>query len=175
MSDYLLKPPGKRCVTSGRALRPGRECRSALVERDGEPVRLDYDLDAWPGPPEGDLIGHWLCRIPGQAPAVSTRPAPAERHRRFVAWDEAGTAEHEKLRYWLVVELLRSRRLELEGTEDLGYGDGPTRTLLLADPDSGDRFRVPDFGMTAGELRAYRAVAVRELPDAADEPTEEAA
>lgn len=159
MSEYLLKPPGKRCVASGRELRPGGRCRSALVERDDGPARLDYDLAEWAGPPEGEeLVGHWLCRIPGSTAAERTPPDPAELLARFTALDDAGPVEQEKLRYALAVELLRHRRLELEGTEPLGWGDddGPGRTLLLADVDGGDRHRVPDFAMTAGELAAYR-------------------
>ena len=94
------------CAATGQSLGPGDAYHAVLVEDNGQFVRRDYALSAWPGPPEG-AIAHWQARVPVQEPK-----------RRLTINDElllecvvrlADTTEPAKLNFRYVVALLLLR------------------------------------------------------------------
>jgi len=66
MTDYDIRPLGRKCSATGADLAPGTICHSVLLERDGKLVRLDFSEAAWTGPPDGAL-GAWKCLVPQPA------------------------------------------------------------------------------------------------------------
>lgn len=64
MVEFEFRRAGRQCSVQDRALEPGEEFFSALVEGDDEQlVRIDISAAAWTGPPE-DCVGWWRSRVP---------------------------------------------------------------------------------------------------------------
>ena len=64
MVEFEFRRAGRQCSVQDRALEPGEEFFSALVEGDDEQlVRVDISAAAWTGPPE-DCVGWWRSRVP---------------------------------------------------------------------------------------------------------------
>lgn len=63
MLNFEFRMAGKRCCRSDRPLLPGEEFFSALVEKQGETVRLDFAAENWQGPPE-ECVGWWKSSVP---------------------------------------------------------------------------------------------------------------
>ncbi|MBW3541577.1 MAG: hypothetical protein KY476_15015 [Planctomycetes bacterium] len=120
--DYRLRPIGRTCAASGEPLPPGSRCVSALVERDGELVRLDFAEAHWSGPPEG-TIGHWRSRA-SDAGAPGSQPLdPDSLMEHFERLCEEDVPATEKLRYVLALLLLQKKRLKLEGSRTIDDDD----------------------------------------------------
>jgi hypothetical protein len=144
--EYHVKPIGKTCAVSGAELVPGRGCYSALVEQDGQLVRLDYSEEGWAGPPPG-AIGYWKCIVP-QPEAPKARPLDPDALLRYLEQlSEDANPAQEKFRYVLALLLLQKRRLRIEGARQDGeieyleligtHGEGPfvVRDHHLADEE----------------------------------------
>jgi hypothetical protein len=98
--DYHLKPVGKQCAATGQELSPGAACYSAVVERNGELVRLDYSPAGWNGPP-ADSIGHWKCVVP-EPTAAKTKILDADALLKyFEQMTEDALPGRERFRYVL--------------------------------------------------------------------------
>src|SRR6185369_15047204 len=63
MTDYQIQPNTRRCVVTGRDLRPGEKFYTALLEDGAQFVRNDYSLEAWQGPPAG-AFSFWSGKVP---------------------------------------------------------------------------------------------------------------
>ena len=119
--DYHLRPLGKTCAATGEPLKPGSRCRSALVERDGQFTRLDFQEQAWTEPPEG-TIGHWRAIVPAEN-AQKAKPLDADALlRSFELMSEEASPSNEKFRYVLSLLLLQRRKLQLTGSRNEGDG-----------------------------------------------------
>jgi len=53
MTDYQIQPNTRRCLITGRELRPGERYYSALLEEGDRFVRQDFSAEAWQGAPAG--------------------------------------------------------------------------------------------------------------------------
>ena len=124
--DLHVKRLGRTCAASGDDLVPGSDCYSALIERDGELVRLDFAADAWTGPPDG-AIGYWRMRVPESAAPGAPQFDPETLLRYLEQLSENGGPTEERLRYVLALVLLKKRRLRIEGTRQ----DGDAQYLEL--------------------------------------------
>lgn len=147
--DYHLKPLGKTCAATGDDLVPGTGCVSALVEREGELVRLDFALDQWNGPPEG-TIAHWRRAVPEQTADRSRPLDPDSLLSCFEQLHEEASPATEKLRYVLALLLLQKRRLHVEGT----HVDGETEYLELVGSRSEGPFLLRDQQLAPDEIKA---------------------
>ena len=126
--DYQLKPISRTCAATGKALEPGDHCRSALVEREGKVIRLDFADDAWSEPPAG-IIGHWRSIVPQPE---SNKPRPLDIDA-MMAWFEQmsespGNPVQERFRYVVALLLVRKRWLRIDGSRE----DGDIEFLQLS-------------------------------------------
>lgn len=116
MLDYNLKPVGRTCARTGETLAPGTLCHSALVENNGELLRLDYSEAGWLPPPAG-LLAHWRCEVPDSTTVEKRSLDVDELLRQFERLHEEASPSQDKFRYVLALLLLQRRRLRLEGTK----------------------------------------------------------
>ncbi len=143
--DYLIKSIGKNCAGTGEPLLPGSRCRSVLVERDGQVLRLDFAEKNWPGQCE-DMIGSWVCIVP-DGPKKKQELDLETCLEMFTQLIEQPNRVQEKMAYVLALLLLKKHRLILEQTrveEEQEYlvlqgslGEGPfeMRNLKLDDQE----------------------------------------
>lgn len=112
--DYEVQRCTRHCAASGRVLGEGEEFFSVLVAQGAGVVRLDYAIEAWPGPPEGAL-GWWRSRVPTRD-GKKAQLAPSEVLLELFNELE-GTADKLDMRYVMALLLVRRRILRLEETE----------------------------------------------------------
>jgi hypothetical protein len=143
--DYQLKPLGKTCTATGKPLLPGSTCRSALVERNGQMVRLDYSLEGWTGPP-ADAIGYWLTKAPEQSGPPKLDPEQLMRY--FEQLSEEASPRHDEARYLLALMLLQQRRLRLEEVRTDDSGD----VLVLSGLRGEGTFEVPHLKLDDADV-----------------------
>lgn len=125
--EFSFRPIAKACSRTGRVFRPGEECWSVLVERDGQLMRQDYAVEAWTGPPSG-AIGHWKAVVPGSADALRAKLDPDSLFESFVQLEDSPNIVQRQYRYVLALLLLRKRRLILE--EVIEVDDRPLMRLI---------------------------------------------
>jgi hypothetical protein len=143
--DYQIKPPGKLCAATGKPLAPGTECRSVLVEQNGQLVRLDYSPEGWSDPPEG-AIGIWKTRLPEQVGPPKLDPEQLMRY--FEQLQEEASPGHGETCYLLALILLKQRRLRLD---NIRSDDGGS-ILELSGLRGEGSFEVPNFEFADDDL-----------------------
>jgi hypothetical protein len=158
MTPYAIQGPARQCTASGRALQPGEQFYSALLDEDGRFVRKDYAADAWPGPPPG-AIAHWAGRIPASGPAK--RPTFNDELLADCFEHLAGAAEpaQRNFRYVLALWLMRRKRFKFEDVRR----DGEQDLLCVRDARSGARHEVPDPRLSEAEMQAVQDEVFRVL------------
>lgn len=145
--DYQLKSIGKHCHATGEPLTPGSRCHSALVERRGELVRLDYLATAWPGPPDG-AIADWLCEVPSSTEVAHT---PLDTESLFELFEELldeASPGREPLVYVLALLLVQKRRLRIEETGQAAESE----TLLVSGSQGEGPFEIRDQNLSNTEI-----------------------
>ncbi len=148
MTDYQVQAPTRRCVATGRDLRPGERYHSVLRDREGKFVREDYAADAWPGPPP-DIYGHWTGRVPSANDGVRRPPVDDEMLVEcFQRLD--GAVEPAKVHFRYVVALLLMRRKRFK------FEDAASEILTLRDTRTGDRVTVADPGLSDEQMSAVQ-------------------
>lgn len=172
MTDFQVRPVGKRCAATGEPLAPGSTCHSVLVNVEGELVRRDYSPAGWKGAPE-EAVAVWKVRIPDGQGAGKAQLDPAALLGYFEQLSEEMDPRHDRLRYVAALLLLRKRKLRLEGTRSVadedwlqlagtsGEGVWEVRDLQLADEE---------IATVREELNARLAVEYGEVPALRDEP-----
>ncbi len=161
MTDYQIQGSTRRCLRTGREIRPGEKYYSALVDQSGSFSRQDFCIDGWKqgGPPPG-AIGHWLGRLPA-----------ADRPRRQPIDDDLlveclarleGEADPARVsfRYVVALLLMRRKRLRLEETR---AADGGGEVMVLRDAKGGKRHEVTDPRLADAELEAVQDEVFRVL------------
>ncbi len=109
--EYEVQHCTRHCSTTGREFAPGDEYYSALIEDGDELKRLDFALEAWPGPPE-NAVGWWKSRLP-QRNTAKKHWAPNDVMLDF--WDRlADDPDKKDMRYVLTLLLVRRRVFRLE-------------------------------------------------------------
>src|SRR5208283_2223449 len=112
-TDYQIQAHTRRCVATGRELRPGEKVYSVLLEQAGSFVRQDYSQEAWQGPPP-EAFSFWMGHVPQQQ-AGKRVPIDDELlmvcFRRLTGQD---APDRIQFRYVLALLLLRRKRLKFE-------------------------------------------------------------
>jgi hypothetical protein len=132
--DYEIANCTRRCAASGRAIAPGEEYCSTLEVERGSPVRRDYALDAWPGPPEG-AVAWWRSRLDGEHSRARLAPQDVLLNLFAALADEPGESE---FRYVLGLLLLRRRLVKLDESRSDAIGD----VLVLDCPRREEQFEL---------------------------------
>jgi hypothetical protein len=115
MTEYQIQPNTRRCVATGRELRPGEPFFTALLEEGGHFVRQDFSREAWQGPPP-TAFSFWTGKVP-----------PPEENRRPRFDDDLLMDCFERLegqtdparinfRYVVALLLMRRKRFKFEQT-----------------------------------------------------------
>jgi hypothetical protein len=151
--DYQFKPVGKLCSVTGKPLEPGSTCRSALVEQNGQLVRIDFSAEGWTGPPE-HALGYWVTRVPEQSGPPKLDPEHLMRYLEQLT--EEASPSHDQTRYLLAMILLQQRRLKLETIRSEDLGD----ILVLAGLRGEGTFEVPHLQIADADV-AERQLALR--------------
>jgi hypothetical protein len=153
MTEYQIQPLSFRCAQTGRELKPGEQCYSALIESPDGLRRIDYAAEAWPGPPPG-AIAFWRSRVPRSAPGKGPQPLDDAVLVQF--FERLADAEQESsrnFRYILTLLLLRKKILKLTDT----VTDGDREILIVRKTATGDEYRVLNPGLTGTQLMALEA------------------
>jgi hypothetical protein len=126
MIDYQIQSNTRRCIATGRELRPGERFYSVLLDEGGQLVRRDYGEDAWTGPPPG-AFGFWTGRIPA---ADSKRLPPIDDEVLVDCFHRLeGSADAGRVNFRYVVALLLMRRKRFRFEE--AAQDGGLEVLRL--------------------------------------------
>jgi hypothetical protein len=132
--DFEIANCTRRCAVSGRAIAPGEEYCSTLEMERGEPVRRDYSLDAWPGPP-ASAVAWWRSQLDGDAARARLAPQDVLLNLFAALADEPAEAE---FRYVLGLLLLRRRLVKLDETRRDAIGE----VLVLDCPRREEQFEL---------------------------------
>lgn len=151
MTDYQIQANTRVCAATGRELRPGEKCYTALLDELGKFVRQDFSLEGWQGPPP-NAFGFWLSRIPS-----------AEDNRRPRFDDDLlldccqrleGETEPARINFRYIVALLLMRRKRLrfeEARHEAGH-----EVLLLRCVRTRALYQVINPGLSEDELAAVQ-------------------
>jgi len=143
-----LKSIGKTCAATGKELQPGEECRSALVERNGRFVRLDFSEEGWDGPP-ADAIANWRSRVPVES-ASGRESRVLDRDsllNYFEQLSEDGNPAQEKLRFVIALLLVQKRRMKIDGNRS----DGDIEYVQLSGSHGEGPYEVREFDLSDEE------------------------
>jgi hypothetical protein len=110
MMDYRIQPHTRRCVVTGRELKPGDKFFTALVDDNGQFVRRDYSVEAWQGPPPG-VFSFWTGHVPRDTDPNKPRFDDEMFLECFHRLE--GQEEPRKVNFRYVVALLLMRRKRL--------------------------------------------------------------
>lgn len=137
MTEIEVQRCSRHCALAGRRLEDGEEFYSALTAKGAALERLDYCVEAWPGPTE-ETIAWWKSRI----------PTPETRRARWapnevlleVFQDLLARPEQADKCYVMALLLVRRRIMRLEETEHTTSGDAQ---LVLYCPRDEKSYHVP--------------------------------
>lgn len=110
MMDYRIQPHTRRCVVTGKELKPGEKFFTALVEENHQFVRRDYSIEAWQGPPV-EAFSFWMGHVPRETDA---RPQIDEELLLDCFLRLEGQNEPRKVNFRYVVALLLMRQKRLK-------------------------------------------------------------
>jgi hypothetical protein len=147
MTDYKITASTRRCVLTGRELKPGDRFFSVLREEAGKFVRVDYSADAWQGPPP-DAFSFWAGRIPtdeGRRRPPIDDELLLDCFQRLEGQDDPARV---RFRYVVALFLMRRRRFRFE---EAVMADG-LEVLCLRCTRTGARHRVVNPGLTDEEV-----------------------
>jgi hypothetical protein len=147
VTEYKIQPSTRRCIATGRELKPGDRCFSVLREEGGRFVRCDYSPEAWQGPP-AHVFSFWAGRVPAEE--GRKRPPIDDEMlldclQRLEGQDEPGRVQ---FRYVLALLLMRRKRLRF----DEAFHEGGQEVLCLRCSRTGARCRVVNPALTDEEL-----------------------
>jgi hypothetical protein len=155
MLDFEIQRCSRKCSVTGRELKDGETCYSAIVAEGAEVVRRDYSAEAWTGPPE-DAIGWWQAAIVDpNVGRLHWAPNDVmlnyfERLGEVCATDPAA----EDARYVLALLLVRRRIARLERTETDAAGRS---VLVLLCPRNESEYHVREVCPTPERAEAIQA------------------
>lgn len=152
VTEYQVRPLGKKCAATGAELVPGSVCWSALIDKDGELERQDFSADAWQGPPEKS-VATWQCVVPKAAETKRNLFDPQSLMSFFEQLTEDAQPGQDPLRYVLALLLLQKRVLRLDGSRD-SNGD---EFLQLSGVHGEGAWEVRDLDLTDEEMHALQA------------------
>lgn len=107
-TDFSISRFTRRCVVSGRAIRPGEAYYSVISESGDELLRSDVAAEAWTGPPEA-TVAWWRGK---RAAAGGSEAAPNEVLLKLLReWSD--DEPRQSLRHLLALLLLRRKVLRV--------------------------------------------------------------
>jgi hypothetical protein len=151
MTEYQIQANTRRCVASGRELRPGEKVYSVLIDEDGKFVRKDYSQESWQGPPR-EAFSFWVGRVPAR-----------EENRRPRIDDELlvdcfrrleGQVDPQRVHFRYVVALLLMRRKRFKFEEARMQGEQEILTLRCAKTRT--QYQVVNPRLTEEEMTAVQ-------------------
>lgn len=113
MTEYQIQPNTRRCAITGRELKPGERCFTALREEGDRFVRQDYAREAWKGPPEG-TFSFWSGVVAAEGDTKKLRfddDLLEECFHRLEGQLEPGKVN---FRYVIALLLMRRKRLRFD-------------------------------------------------------------
>ena len=115
MTEYQIQPNTRRCVTTGRELRPGERFYTALLEEGNHFVRKDYCDEAWQGLPPG-AFSFWTGKVP--PPEDNQRPRFDDDllFDCFQRLEGQTDAARVNFRFVVALLLMRRKRFKFEQT-----------------------------------------------------------
>ncbi|MBL8827060.1 MAG: hypothetical protein JNM18_08745 [Planctomycetaceae bacterium] len=113
MTDFEVERCTRHCAASGRPLVEGEDFFSVLLPDGTQLKRLDYAVEAWPGPP-AEAIGWWKSKMP-TSDHKQPKLAPSEILLKLFTELE-NVPDQRDLRYVLSLLMIRRRILRLEDT-----------------------------------------------------------
>lgn len=164
VQEYNVKPLGRTCAGTGQPLQPGSVCRSVLIEKDGELLRLDFSDAGWTQPPHG-TVAQWRCVVPEPNTGPKKTFDPDELMRQFELLSEEASPAQDKFRYVLALLLLQRRRLKLEGTKVIDDQE----FLELTGTRGEGTFLVLDQTLNDAEVEQLQATLISGLTEAETE------
>jgi hypothetical protein len=126
MLDYQIQASSRRCVVSGRELKPGEVYYTVLLDRAGKFIRQDYSVEAWQGCPE-DAFSFWKGRIlvkEGERKLVIDDELLLECFHRL---ENDTEPSRQQFRYVVALLLMRRKRFKFE---DVRLDNGQERLRL---------------------------------------------
>ncbi|MCA9088233.1 MAG: hypothetical protein KDA90_06295 [Planctomycetaceae bacterium] len=157
--EYKFRSLGKHCAQTGAPLHPGQQCVSVLLEVNGQLERLDYNLDAWTGPPE-QAIGYWRCLVPYPEARQANTVDVEVLMQLFEQMIDEEQASRERLLYVLTLFLLQRRRLKLE---DSHVDDDGREYLSVVGSRGEGPYEVLDQQLTQDEVRELQEALTAQL------------
>ena len=115
MTDYQIQPHTRRCMTTGRELRPGECYYTALLEEGDRFVRQDFAKEAWQGPPPG-AFSFWTGRVPQSNEIAKPRFDDDVLEECFQRLEGQTEPSRVNFRYVVALLLIRRKRLRFEQT-----------------------------------------------------------
>lgn len=137
MAEFEIQRNTRKCASTGRELKPGEWCISALVDEPGGTYRKDFATEAWQTPPEG-TIGWWKCKIEEPA-AAKQKWAPSDVMVSYFNQLE-NDPSREDVRFILALLMVRRRIARVESTETAKDGS-ELMTLHVSKTDSTHQVR----------------------------------
>src|SRR5437870_13303588 len=137
MTEYQIEANTRRCVVSGRELKPGEKYYSVLTDEGGKFQRRDYSCECWQGPPAG-AFSFWAGRIPA---ADDTRRPKIDDDMLldcFQRLEGDADAGRVNFRYVLALLLMRRKRFQFEEARL----EGEQEYLVLRCAKTGHLYRV---------------------------------
>lgn len=148
--EYRLRPLASTCAASGEPLEPGTDCISALVEDDGQFMRVDFAAAHWSEPP--GCVGHWTTVVPEPEAKAATIDAES-LFARFEQLAEEDAPHQGPLTYVMALWLMRRRRLRLTGSETIDSVD----RITLAGSGGEGPFAIRDQQLSQADAETLQA------------------
>ena len=150
MSNFDFKKSNRKCSVTGRDFETGEEYISALLQSEGEMLRVDFGADQWGEPPE-TCLGWWKSRVPD---LDKGRVYWAPRNVLLAYFEHiVEQPGNEDIQYVMGLLLVRKRILRL--IDSLQDETGQWIVLNDASQKKNYELTVPD--LTAEQLSAIQA------------------
>jgi hypothetical protein len=134
--DFEIQRFTRRCVVTGRDLKPGEEFYSVLSAQGNDVVRADFSPEGWQGPPD-NAIGWWKSQVP-DFKSGKVHWAPNEVLLGYFQQLDAHI-DNPDMRYVLTLLMVRRRLLKLEEIQTQSDG---TEVMIVYSPREENTYRV---------------------------------
>src|SRR6266446_8248517 len=151
MTEYQIEANTRRCVVSGRELKPGEKYYSVLTDEGGKFQRRDYSCECWQGPPER-AFSFWAGRIP--AADDDRRPKIDDEMLLDCFQRLEGDADPGRVNFRYVVALLLMRRKRFRFEE--ARTEGGLETLCLRCTRTRTLYQVVNPRLTETQMAAVQ-------------------
>ncbi len=152
MTEYQIQPHSRKCVATGRDLKPGERYFTALVEDGDHFVRQDFSKEAWKGPPAA-AFSFWTGRVPTPSETLKPRFDDDLLEECFQRLETQTEPSRVNFRYVVALLLIRRKRLRFEQSV---FEDGVEK-LEVAHAKTGERHLVVNPQLNDEEMTQVQA------------------